>query len=80
MSLLFNGGKMKSLLIVIILSFLLITCAREPICQISISRTDVIEAIEAGEDCNSIAYCADGIIDESIFKACLREKEKIKNK
>ncbi len=67
-------------LLIIILCFLFITCARESICYISIGRDDVIEAIEAGEDCSSIAYCADGEVDKSILKACLEEKEKIEKK
>ena len=66
-------------LLIIILCFLFITCAR-PICTISIGRNDVIKAIEVGEDCNSIAYCAEGEIDKSILKACLEEKEKIEKK
>lgn len=37
---------------------------------------DVIKAIKAGEDCNSIARCSDAEIDKSILKACLEEKQK----
>ena len=66
-------------LLIIILCFLLITCAR-PICTISIGRDDFMKAIDAGEDCNSIAHCAEGEIDKSILKACLKEKEKIEKK
>ena len=68
------------LLTIIISCSLLITCVRESICYINISEDDFIKAIEAGEDCNSIAYCADGEVDKSILKTCLEEKEKLKKK
>ena len=70
---------MKFTLIITILYFSLITCVQDSICHINISRDDFIKAIDAGEGCHSIAYCADGEIDESILKACLEEKEKRKN-
>ena len=69
---------MKLTLITMILYFSLLSC-RDPTCYINISEDDFIKAIDAGEDCNSVAYCADGEIDKSILKACLEEKEKRKN-
>ena len=70
---------MKLTLITMILCFSLLSC-RDPICYINISEDDFIKAIDAGEDCNSVAYCADGEIDKSILKACLEEKKKRSNK
>ena len=70
---------MKLLSITIILYLFFTACAR-PICTISISEADFIKAIEAGEDCNSVAHCAGEEVDKSILKACLAEKKKRNNK
>ena len=61
------------LLIILLLCFLLFSCARPNECHISV---DIDAAIEAGEDCKSIAYCSKERIDESILQYCLTEKEK----
>ena len=64
------------LLIILLLYFLLFSCARPNECYISV---DINAAIEAGEDCKSIAYCSNGRIDESVLKHCLAEKKKKEN-
>ena len=65
---------MKLLLLTTILHFFLLSCTREPVCDVFIDMREPIE------DCYSITKCSSGTVDEDTLKVCLKEKEKRKNK
>ncbi len=66
---------MKPTLITMILCFSLLSCVKH---SCDIFFTDLLGAIKEGQDCNTIASCGDGGVDENLLKLCLKEKEKIK--
>ena len=65
---------MKLTIITMTLCFFLISCVK-PSCDIFF--TDLPGAIKEEKDCNMIASCGDGGVDENLLKLCLKEKEKI---
>ncbi len=74
---LIQRGKMKLALITIALYLFLLSCVKD---SCDIFFTDLLGAIKEGKDCNTIASCGNGGVDENLLKLCLKEKEKLKTK
>ena len=65
---------MKLTLIIMILCFFLLSCVRNPVCDIFVDMREPIE------DCYAVTKCRSGAVDKDTLRVCLEEKEKRKNK
>ena len=61
---------MKLTITTMILYFFLLSCARDPVCDVFVDMREPIE------DCYAVTKCRNGAVDKDTLRVCLEEKEK----